>query len=125
MTLILIYNNQTKVIEFMSAFDEYCCLFDEICKTIMETFNLSNLLIDYRMVYFDASYGSWINFNIHVTKRITEIIRHSTLQKLKIRIEQYQRNNTRAFIQKTFVDKADSTTTEDNSKLFSFLINIL
>jgi hypothetical protein len=115
MSLDLTYNARTEKIEFLTAFDEYCCLFDEICKVIMETFDLSDLLRDYRLVYFDYAYNLWINLNIHVTKRITEIIRHSSLNTLKIRIERHQRNIT---------NKVESTTIEDDSKLLSLFINI-
>jgi hypothetical protein len=121
MSLILIYNDRTETIEFLAAFDEYCCLFDEICRIIIETFNLSNLSSDYHMVYYDPSFSLWINFNIHVTKRITELIRYSTSKTLKIRIERRQRNTTTLFLEKTNINKVKSNTTEDVRKFFFFL----
>ena len=53
MSLILTYNDQTVPVEFPRAFDEYCCLFDEICKTIIDTFQLNNLICDYHLTYYD------------------------------------------------------------------------
>ena len=124
MSLILIYNDRTETIEFLSAFDEYCSIFDEICNVIMETFNLTNLLSDYYIVYYDSSYGLWINFNIHVTKRITELIRYSSSKTLKIRIERRQRNTPKSFVEKKIIDTVKSKATENDSKLL-FLIFLI
>ena len=118
MTLVLIYNDRTEVIEFTAASDEYCCIFDEICGIIMNTFDLSNLLCDYHMAFHDVAYGVWINFNVHVTKRITELLRDSVLKKLKIRIERLQRNAIPSF------NKVESRATENRGKLFSLIINV-
>jgi len=125
MTLILIYNDRTATIDFIAAFNDYCCIFDEICKVIKETFNLSNLLSDYHMVYYDPSYNLWINFNIHVTKRITQVIRESTSKTLKIRVEQCQKNISTLFAKKKTIDKVEPKPIEDGSKLFFVFISII
>jgi hypothetical protein len=126
MALILIYNDQTETIDFtVTSNNVYCSIFDEICKVIIEKFNLSNLLSDYRMVYYDPLYDLWIGFNIHVTKRITEVIRHSTSKTLKIRIEQRQRNIFTSFVKEKTIDKVESKPTEDGSKRFFFFIRII
>jgi hypothetical protein len=87
----------------------------------VESFNLSNLSSDYHMVYYDPSFSLWINFNIHATKRITELIRYSTSKSLKIRIERRRRNTTTLFLEKTNINKVKSNTTEDVRKFFFFL----
>lgn len=122
MSLILVYNSRTETIEFKAAFNEYCCIFDEICGVIMETFNLSNLLCDYHLVYNDPLYGLWINFNIHVTKRITELIRYSSSKTLQIRIERRQRKVTKPFLEKKIIDNVKFKATENDSKLFLFFL---
>jgi len=118
MALIIIYNNQTETIDFQAAFDDYCCIFDEICKIIMEIFNLSNLLSDYRMVYYDPLYDLWMGFNIHVTKRITEVIRYSTSKTLQIRIEQLPRNISTSLITKKTIEKVEFKPIENGSQFF-------
>ncbi|CAF0730110.1 unnamed protein product [Adineta steineri] len=105
MALILIYNGRTETIESLATFNEYCCIYDEICKLIIEKFHLSNLTSDYHMTYYDSPYGLWINFNFHVTKRIIELIRNSLFKTLKIRIEERrQRNITRPLVEKKIID---------------------
>jgi hypothetical protein len=109
------------MIDFIAAFDEYCCIFDEICNVIMETFHLNNLLNEYDMVYYDPSYNLWIGFNIHVTKRITEVIRHSTSKTLKIRIERCRRPIPSLYLKRKTIADIDCKTREDCSKLLVFL----
>jgi hypothetical protein len=116
MTLILIYADQTVKIGFSAAFDDLCCIFDEICQVITETFNLSNFLTDYHMQYYDPLYDLWINLNIHVTKRITYIIRQSSLKSLKIRIKQCERSTSTSSIKTKIIDKIESKSNEDSSK---------
>jgi molybdopterin-binding protein len=122
--LVLIYNDQTENIDFSAALNDYCCIFDEICKVVKETFNLNNLLDNYNMVYFDQAYNLWINFNIHVTKHISQIIRRPTSRTLKIRVEQRQRNTVTSFIRKNTVDEVNFKPTKGDSKSFPLVIRI-
>lgn len=116
MTLVLTCKDRTETIEFLAAFDEYCCIFDEICRVIMETFDLHDLSMNYHMKYYDPSYNIWINFNIHVTKRISEILRRSPKKILKIRIEQRRTNHNRSLIPEQIVDPMEIDSPVDDSK---------
>ncbi|UJR23593.1 hypothetical protein I4U23_026582 [Adineta vaga] len=104
MSLILNFNDRTETVDFPAAFDDYCCLFDEICKIITEIFNLTDLQCDYLLVYYDPLYNLWINLNIHVTKRITNLIRQSSSRTLKIRIERRRKNHATTAIETNTID---------------------
>ncbi|CAF1634218.1 unnamed protein product [Adineta ricciae] len=113
MSLILIHNDQTVPVELPRALDEYCCLFDEICKTIISTFKLNNLICDYHLTYYDPLYKLWINLNIHVTKRITEILRESSAKTLKIQIQRRQNLTTYSIKTKKFDHKLSNINHND------------
>ena len=117
MSLMLIHNDQTVPVEFPRALDEYCCLFDEICKIIIETFKLNNLVCDYHLTYYDPLYKLWINLNIHVTKRITEILRESSAKILKIQIQHRRQNPTTYSTKTKTYDDTLSRINHDDSKI--------
>jgi hypothetical protein len=118
MSIVVHFENRSETIKLDAAFNDYCCIFEETCEVIRKHFGLKNSLSEYHMVYYDPSYSTWINFNIYVSNRVTELLRYSSSNTVQIRVEYQPKDISMTLRQKENLRKLDTDRTEDTSKLF-------
>jgi len=118
MSIVVHFENRSETIKLDAAFNDYCCIFEETRQIIQKHYDLKNSLSEYYMVYYDPSYSTWINFNIHVSNRVTELLRYSSSNTVQIRLEYQPKNISMLLREKENLGKLDTDITEDTSKLF-------
>jgi hypothetical protein len=116
MSIVVHFNNQSETIKLDAAFNDYCCTYEEVCAVIRKQFHFKNSLSEYHMVYYDPSYSTWVNFNIHVSNRVTELLRYSSSNTVQIRIEYKPTKTLTPFKKKQITEKSDLRITDNISK---------
>jgi hypothetical protein len=116
MSILVHFNNQSETKRLYVALSDYCCAYEETCAVIRRQFDVENSLSDYNMAYYDPSYSTWVNFNIHVSNRITELLRYSSSNIVEIRLDEKPKNSLPSFIKKEVSEKPNLQTANKFSK---------